>query len=279
MTADLLEDEDLVEVVRPERPAARRRPRRRALWFIHNSGRFDKPAAAWRAAITWLRRRGSLITGTEAAGRTATLFRAALADHDWAYAHLSGAAEGEAYAAWAMDDLELLGKPFARKLTDRTWVRSAEYGGKRAAKVHALVVHLRELRTDRTWWVVVVHMPLDNTDQRAAAWVDCCAGLVDLQAALEKRDPNAELVVVGDVNKNLREHYEATQVQRHLARPLGLAVSWAGRMPRAGGTHGRQVIDYALAWGFTACQLLRDLPDSDHRAFRYRVRPRHRRPR
>jgi len=261
-------DETLVKVA--EHPAAGRRRSRRRLWFAHNSGRFDRPASAWRAAITFLRRRASLITGTEAAGRDPKLFRDTLAEHGWGHAHLAGAAEGECYAAWDLADLQLVGRPFAWKLTDKTWTRSAEYGGRRAAKVHALVVRLREVRTGRRWWVVIWHAPLDNTNARAEIWVDCCDGLVDLKHELLERDPDAEVVVVGDVNKNLRIHAEAAAVRSHLTWPLKAVTSWAGRMPRRGGTHTRQVIDYAIARAFAACQLLKDLPDSDHRAFRYR---------
>jgi hypothetical protein len=185
----------------------------RCRWWIHNSGRFDRPNNLWRAAITRLRRKGWIITGTEAAGRDANQFRWALAGTDWAYAHLSGAAEGECYATWDSTVAELVGRPWAHKLTDLTWTRSKDYGGKQAAKVHALVVRLQVIRTGRRYFICVVHMPLDNTPARAAAWVDCCQGLAELQDDLKHRDPDAELVIVGDWNKNLRIHDEAGMVR------------------------------------------------------------------
>lgn len=257
-------------------PIVMRRKGRRVLrlWFVHNSGRFDRPDRLWRTAITRLRRKGILITGTEAAGRHADLFHAALAGTDWGYAHLSGAAEGECYVTWDETAAELVGKPFAHKLTDLTWTRSQEYGGKKAAKVHALVLRLRIARGGQTYWIVVVHMPLDNTPQRAAAWVDCCRGLVALEAELRERDPSAEVVIVGDFNKNLRLSNERSAVRAHLSVPLAMVTSWARGLPKRGGTHDGQVIDYAVLRLpiLATCQLLPDLADSDHRAFRYRLR-------
>lgn len=265
-------------------PAARVRPSltrriaaalgvKRPLWFVHASGRFDRIDRLWRAALTYYRRRGVLVTGTEAAGRSPEDFRRALGDTDWAWAHLAGAAAGESYATWDTTALELLGKPWAYKLTDLTWVRSEEYGGKRAAKTHALVLKLRDVATDQAYWIAVVHMPLDNTRQRAEAWVDCCRGLQGLKRELSARDPKAAFVVVGDVNKNLREHDEAGAVRQRLEKPLHSVTSWVHGLPREG-THGRQVIDYAIlpARLLGGCQLLRDLPESDHRGFRYRIK-------
>lgn len=269
-------EEASVHVVFPETTTRRRGRRVLRLWFAHNSGRFDRPDRLWAAAITKLRRKAGLITGTEAAGRDGHIFKWALRGTDWAYAHLTGAAEAECYATWDTSVLGLTGKPFAHKLTDLTWVRSPEYGGKKAAKVHALVLRLRVIATGQTYWVVVWHAPLDNTDARAAAWVDSCAGLVDLKAHLHDVDRAAEVIIVGDVNKNLRLHNEAGAVRQHLEKPLGMVTSWAGGLPRNGGTHDNQVIDYALLPRaiLAGCQLLKDLPDSDHRAFRYRLRRR-----
>jgi hypothetical protein len=259
------------------RPAAR--TRRRVLpvlrlWFAHNSGRFDRPAGLWRHALIWLTGRASLVTGTEAAGRSASQFRDAIGREDWAYAHLTGAAVGECYGVWDPSVLDLFAHPFAHKLTDLTWVRSPEYGGKPAAKVHALVLPLRVTRGGRKHWIAVVHMPLDNTPARAAAWVDCCKGLAALQADLHRRDPEADFIVVMDGNKNLRLHDEAGMVRQHLEKPLHAVTSWEYGLPKGGGTHGVQVIDYALLPKplLVAAELLKDLPDSDHRAFRYRVR-------
>lgn len=260
------------------RPAVR--PRRRflppRLWFAHNSGRFDRPAGLWRHALQWLMRRSVLITGTEAAGRTHAQFLAALGSEEWAYAHLSGAAVGECYGAWDPSALTLFGKPFAHKLTDLTWVRSPEYGGKPAAKVHALVLPLEVVHGGRRFWVAVVHMPLDNTDKRAAAWLDCCTGLAELRTMLADRDPAAEFIAVMDGNKNLRLPREAGMVRQHLEKPLRAVTCWEYGLPKGGGTHGAQVIDYAILPKplLLAAELLRDLPDSDHRAFRYRVRRR-----
>ncbi len=265
-----------VRLVQPQTNPRRRRLPRRGLWIAHNSGRFDTPSNLWRHAIIWLRGKADLITGTEAASRSDTLFSAALGDSDWAYAHLTGAAAGECFATWNPAVVDLLGKPFAHKLTDLTWVRDQEHGGKEAAKVHALVLRLRITATGKRLWLVVVHMPLDNTPTRAAAWLDCCVGLAALKADLQRRDPTADVLINGDWNKNLRLHNEAGIVRQRLEKPLGLVTSWEFGLPKTGGTHGTQVIDYGLLRRalLVACELLRDLPDSDHRAMRYRIRRR-----
>lgn len=248
----------------------------RGLWIAHNSGRFDRALFQWKIAFRYLSNRAVVVTGTEAAGRSTADFTKALGGTGFHYAHLTGAAAGECYAAWDTRVISLAAKPWAHKLTDLTWVRSEEYGGKRAAKVHALVVPLRSATRGSlpSHVLAVVHMPLDNTADRAAAWVDCCRGLVALRAEIKDRWPDAEFIVVGDVNKNLRERDEAGQVRTHLEKPLGAVTSWADGLPRGGGTHGGTVIDYAILRRpiLTACQLLKDLPDSDHRAFRFRLR-------
>lgn len=244
-------------------------------WWAFNAGRFDRSGKTWRRATTYLMRRTVLIAGTEAAGRPAALFRQALWNNGWDYVHLAGAAPGECYATWHIGALELAAKPWAHKLTDLTWVRSQEYGGREAAKVHALVVPLRKANRGGlpSHVLVVVHMPLDNTPQRAACWADCCGGLVDLKRDLTRRWPGVEVVIVGDFNKNLRERDEAGQVRQRLEKPLGMVTSWQDGLPH-GGTHGRAVIDFALLKRslLAACHLLRDLPDSDHRAFRFKLR-------
>lgn len=262
------------------RTGAIRRATRRAIhstsgyWFAHASGRFDRPDTAWRRAMDYYTSQALVVTGTEAAGRDAHLFRRTLHRIGWGYAHLSGAAEGECYATWDTDLFTPLDPPRAHKLTDLTWTRSAEYGGKKAAKVHALVVPLQQARGRGQYVLVVVHMPLDNTAQRAAVWVDVCRGLVALHAELTQRYPDAEGIVAMDGNKNLRLPGEAGMVRQHLEKPLGLVTSWEHGLPKDGGTLGNGVIDWVLLRlaRLAACLLLRDLPDSDHRAFRYRLR-------
>lgn len=262
-------------VTRATHPAEKRR-RKIAMWFVHSSGYFGANTVAWRASNGRLRTKGVFISGTEAAGRTAADFRTlAKGAPTWETVHLSGAAEGECYAHFDTTYLELDGRAFARKLTDLTWVRDEEHGGKRAAKVHALVLPVRRTKGKaRRVYVVIVHMPLDNTPERARCWIDCASGLVDLEHDLRAHDPNAEVVIVADFNKNLREPDELHTVRRHLTTPLRMVTSWATGLPAAGGTHGRQVIDFALLvrWFLGACELLADDASSDHRPFRYRLR-------
>lgn len=286
MSADWFgRDVESVVLEHPARlPAKRRRLR---MWGVHASGRFDRSTARWRAALRRYRQYGSWVTGTEAAGRSARDFKAALGEFGWSFVHLAGAAVGECYATWDAAVLELAGKPFARKLSNLTWVRSPEYGGGEAKPVHALVVPLMKRagllrRRRRVTVLVVVHMPLDNTRSRAEAWLDCCRGLANLKHTLEHTlYPGCDVVLVGDWNKNLREDRpqpghkasERAMVRDHLERPLDVQVSWRKPYPQAG-THGRQLIDYALARPgvITACELVADDDSSDHRGFRYRLR-------
>lgn len=259
-------------------PVERKRARRRwTVWFVHSSGRFDRATHVWIASLRRLMGYGVLITGTEAAGRTAAELARAFGK-TWAHAHLTGAAQGESFAGWDTRVLALCATPKAYKLTDLTWTRSPEYGGKEAAKVHALVVPLRPVKGKRRRiFVVVVHMPLDNTEARAAAWVDCCKGLCDLEAKLHAMDPDAEVVLVGDWNKDQRSPVEAGMMRKHLTSPLALANCWDGwlsRLPVGQGTHERQVIDGALlpVSMLVTTRLVSDDSSSDHRPMRYKVR-------
>jgi hypothetical protein len=247
------------------------------VWFVHSSGRFDRSAHVWVASLRRLRKLGVVITGTEAAGRSAADMARAFGD-TWAFAHLTGAAQGESFAAWDTRVLTLVSRPKAYKLSDLTWTRAPEYGGKPAAKVHALVVPLQPVKGKRRRiFLVIVHMPLDNTDKRAEAWVDCCKGLRELTDQLHDMDPDAEVVLVGDWNKDQRDHREAAMMRLHLTGPLGLRNSWDGwlsRLSAGDGTHGRQIIDAALlvARMLIRCVLITDDASSDHRPFRYKVR-------
>jgi hypothetical protein len=251
-----------------------------ATWAVHASGRFDRADSKWVTAFRGYVKACIFLTGTEAAGRTTTQFREGLRGvrGTWATCHLTGPAEGECWAAWDTRAAELEHAE-ARKLTDLTWVRSPEYGGHRAAKTHALVVRLRRVRGRRRRRIifVVVHMPLDNTEQRARAWLDCCTGehgLVHLVAELEAEFPDAAVVVVGDFNKNLRDPVEHAKVQRNLLTPMRRVTSWHKGLPAQGTLVGsRAVIDFAIAQAryLGTCQRLTPSAASDHVAIRYRL--------
>lgn len=269
--------------------AATRAPRR-ALG-VHSSGRFDRPVdtltnsvrrlrKTTRGRLPLLKRRVAYITGTEAGGRTdEELARALGSDPAWDYVNLRGPA-AECWATWRPSMLELDGQPYSCQLSDITWTRSKEYGGREAPPVKALVVPLRVVGRPnrRKPWLIVVHMPLDNTDLRAAAWVDCCRGLRTLVTEIRAKDPHAEIIIEADWNKDYRKDSERNMIQRHVARPLRLAQGWDGSSPRRGGTHGRQLIDGVLArrrvLGMSTpwCWLLPDDRSSDHRPYVHTVR-------
>lgn len=262
---------------------------RRALG-VHSSGRFDRPLDTLTNSVRRLRRitrgRGLLrrqvayVTGTEAGGRTdEELARALGSDPVWEYVNLRGPA-AECWATWRTSMLELDGTPYSRQLTDITWTRSKEYGGREAPPVKALVVPLRVVGRPRRRKIVliVVHMPLDNTDRRAAAWVDCCRGHRQLVTELRAQDPTVEIIIEADWNKDHRNPVERGMVQRHVARPLRLTQGWDGSSPKRGGTHGRRLIDGVVAsrrvlgWSTPWCWLTADDRSSDHRPYVHTLR-------
>jgi hypothetical protein len=244
-----------------------------ALWFIHSSGRYDRPLRSLQASLTRLRRLGALVTGTEVSGRPDPKFW--LLARGWGYAHLKGAGASECYATWDTNQLTLEGRPFARKLSDKTYDRDAEHGGQAAPFVHALVVKLRPvLAGKRAVFVVVVHMPVRNTDQRRKVWASCATGLRLLESDLVNLDPDADVVFVGDWNADYRSSLDRFTMDNQLAKPLRMVQAWTGRVPSRGGTHGASLIDGAILPRaiLAGCELLPDDPSSDHRPFRYRVR-------
>lgn len=263
---------------------------RRALG-IHSSGRFDRSDASLAQSVKRLRkvtrgrlpfrRRVAYITGTEASGRGWKTMKHILgSDSRWDFAWISGRGAGECWATWSTGHLELAGVPFTRKLTSMTWRRSQEYGGKEAPPVEALVVPLQPAGRPgrRTLYLAIVHMPLDNTELRAAIWRDVCRGLRILATDIRAEDPYAEVVFEADWNKDHRNAIERAAIQQHIARPLRLVQGWDGSRPGRGGTHGRRLIDGVVAsrrvLGFSTpwCWLTADDSSSDHRPYVHTLR-------
>lgn len=263
---------------------------RRALG-VHSSGRFDRTDQSLIRSVKRLRkvtrgrwpllRRVAYVTGTEASGRGWKDMKDILgSDRDWDYAWISGRGSGECWATWSTQMLELADTPFVRQLSTMTWRRSQAYGGGEAPPVEALVVPLRPVGrpSRRTIYLIVVHMPLDNTELRAAIWRDVARGLRVLASDIRAEDPHAELVFEADWNKNHREPGERAAIQKDIARPLRLVQGWDGSGPRRGGTHGRQLIDGVVAsrrllgWSTPWCWLTADDRSSDHRPYVHTVR-------
>lgn len=244
------------------------------IWGGHSSGRFDRSDSSWRSSlIRLIALKLRWITGTEAAGRDNAQFKRALHHPYFDYAHLTGAAAGECWGIWDARFVELLKRPRAAKLSDKTYVRSPEYGGGRTAPVHALVIPLKARKGKKQWVLVISHDPLDNTEARAEVWVDVQAGKVRLNEQLELEFPDAEIIFIADVNKNLRQPEESFKVARYIEHPMKKLASWRGKMPPSGGTHENAVIDMAFAdpGVIVECELVSDDDSSDHRPFRYRV--------
>lgn len=265
---------------------------RRALG-VHSSGRFDRSTESLIASVrrlrkvkrgsALLRRRVAYITGTEATGRSHDELERALGhDADWRYTHIEGRASGECWATWNTEHLNLGDrKPFVRQLSSMTWQRSKEYGGGIAPPVTALVVPLEVVGRPhrRPVYVIVVHMPLDNTELRAEIWEDVCRGLRILVTEIRAKDPSAEVAIEADWNKDYRNEFEREQIRRKVARPLRLVQGWDGSSPNRGGTHGpRRLIDGVVAsrrllgWSTPWCWLLPDDGSSDHRPYAHTLR-------
>lgn len=263
---------------------------RRAL-AAHSSGRFDRSVESLERNVRRIRhttrgrgplRRGvALVTGTEASGRSDAELERVLGDPGWDYVHINGRGKSECWATWDTSVLERAAEPYTRQLTDRTWVRSKEYGGSTAPFVHALVVPLRVVGRParRSLTVIVVHMPLDNTELRAEIWVECTRGLRAVVAEIRANDPHTQILIEADWNKNYRQADERRMIEHYVANPLGLVQAWDGSAPARGGTHGplglidgavgsRRLLGATTPW----CWLLEDDASSDHRPYAHALR-------
>lgn len=249
-------------------------------YFAESSGRFDRPVSALRKSVAAIRSDIAvvLIAGTEASGRSKADLDEALGDPMWDYAHIGSDNKGasECWITWSQRVLEPVGKAYAVKLTDQTWTRSKEYGGKQAPYVHALVQVLQVVKRPhrRPIAVIAVHMPLDNTPLRERVWLDAAGGLRALVAQVREEHPNVEVVITGDFNRNARQDPERALVEAQITKPLGLTHCWT-KPPKTGGTHGpRSLLDwYCLPKRmFRKVFLLPDDSSSDHRPFAIKVK-------
>lgn len=248
-------------------------------WSVHSSGRFDRPESLVRKSVHRLRNlpgkyRVTVVTGTEANGWSPAKTRRILGGSgNWAYAHFNGRGVGDTWATWDDRVWRSVRRPYTVQITHMTWTRSAAYGGKRAPYVRALVVPLRLRRRGwrRTRYYVVVHMPLENTPLRREVWLDCARSLVELGKEIQRQDPYAELVFVGDWNRDYREPGDRMLMSQEIAAPLRLRQAWAHHVPRTGGTIGRRkLIDghIAPAGSIVDGGLVEDDASSDHRPMR-----------
>lgn len=236
--------------------------------IVHSSGRFDRPVRSLDRAVNFYRSKGSLIFHTEATALNARELVRAFGGKGWTFAHIDTSGADDCAIQWKDRNWELIGDPFARRITNKTWVRAKEYGGAKAPYVRALVVPLVFKQTKTQVLTVDIHMPLDNTRARAAAWVDCCKGLVELKKDMRQFWPRAKFIISADWNKNWRETDERGSMRRHLSDPLNMTYSWSvpKRLPPGGGTHGKQIIDgFYSNLPIKRCYLLKDDASSDHR--------------
>lgn len=234
----------------------------------HESMRFDRSNALLHKDVVTFARFAEVITLTEMSRDTKER-REAVRLNGWStfYSDKQKGAD-ECVILWKNSAFTLDGTPTSVPITDKTWVRSKEYGGKRANPVHLISVPLAWAEEPKRRLVVMTcHMPLDNTPLRAAIWKDCAAGIRAEVRKRRRRDPGVKILITSDFNKNFREDAERRLIRKHLSKPLGLRQVWAGDVPRTGGTHGpRGLIDGMLTDLYhPRARLLRDTAASDHR--------------
>jgi len=248
---------------------------------VHTSGRYDRSLKSLLEGIRGIvaRRKVTTISGTEAKGRP-TGFMDKVKSGEWDWAH------GTATARDAEDDT-----PFGTKECWLMW-RTDTWG--RVGKVRSVVMNQRQYRTSSgnlmpkarahkvmlmhipsgvvfIWYIV--HMPLDNTELRASIWFECCEALAADVAETRLTQPNAHIVIQGDINKNYRQDLERALMETHIARPTKTKQAWKHNVPKTGGTHGPLgLIDGTFTdTDVDDCALLPDDPSSDHRPYRVRL--------
>lgn len=240
---------------------------------VHSSGRFNRSIALLERDVRVHHKVASIVTHTEMT-RDTTI--GAFRHQGWSFAR-SEKDDGQDECVTEWDDRvwAKVRPARTRRLTEMTWVRSQEYGGNVAVPPYALTVALESVeRPGKRVTVIVAHMPLDNTENRAQIWVDCSRTLGELVKDERAIDPDARILIGADWNKNYRLLSERAMIERHVADPLGLTQAWKGNVPRGGGTHGpRGLIDGDVTdLKVLGSKLLPDTAASDHRPYAVRLK-------
>lgn len=239
--------------------------------LIESSGRFDRPYK-WLKRSVWqltTMNRVNVVCGTEAKARNDSF----LNRKGWSYAHGSKTenVKRECWMTWK-DRVWLKANISVPVISGMSFHRALS--GKDTPPNRALRVRLIHKKTMRMVIFYVVHLPTDNTKLRARIWVDATLGLHNFIEHDKVTFPDADIVVVGDINKNFRQRDERRIMEKHIERPNNLRNAWVGNVPRKGGTRGpRGIIDSAFTTlKVLSCRLLRDDRSSDHRPFKTRLR-------
>ena len=141
--------------------------------------------------------------------------------------------------------------------------RIARRGGAQARSTDAL---FENRRTKQRVMVCAFHLP-NTEDGQMPIWMECVERLM-AKADRWNRDPGIDAVIlVGDWNFNIRPGHRRAHM---LATFPGCDLTWRSNRLPAQGTHGRNLIDYAVVYGgtITRASLLADDASSDHRAWR-----------
>lgn len=232
--------------------------------LVESSQRFDRNPDLMTARARRLREAGDVVIRTECGGRDyeRTIRSWRIPGWDtWQSKEEAGA--DECAAEWREARLRVRGMPKSVPISDETYWRET---GAVAPFVHALVLPLEfTLRSHKQLDVIGIHMALDNTDLRAAAWIDGCEGTVQLVRELRRQNPRARQVIAADFNKNHRSPAERAMIQKHLCDPLSMQQAWDGQDAGGPGTHGRQLIDGFLVDEDLTVVDCSVLPDPAHR--------------
>lgn len=254
---------------------------------VHSSGRFDRPVALLAKDVRSFRKFAEISSYTELSGRSKAEVKEVFGSDDGRKYFWDPRDKGqnECLTEWDSQLLELAGTPSAELITDMTFTRSEEYGGKESKPFYVTVVPLQRktgvaatavntvLRRRKVIVVITGHMPLDNTELRAKIWVDAMKGLREVVRKARRDYPGCKIMINADWNKNCRDHNEHARVVRYVSNPLDLKICWDGRLPKNGGTHHNALIDATLTdLRIVDARLLEDTKSSDHRPYAVDVR-------
>lgn len=218
---------------------------------LHESTRFDRPAAALRAVLHYWRHRVSLVTLTEIRGREIDL-------RGWTT--LTGPG-----------DSGILVRDRAWKVrTAWTELLSETPIGKDGKRYVRAIFALLEHRSGATVLVSCAHLPSDvqdgdgfSTSPKVKVWRESMQTYATTIREAAAYNPDGYLVAA-DWNVDHRRAVWRSWIGSRF--PM-LHCSWTGRMPRRG-THGRRVIDATwTSFKVERIRVLRRNRSSDHRPY------------
>lgn len=114
--------------------------------------------------------------------------------------------------------------------------------------------------------VGAAHLDLDSNERRRAANRESCNTLRAHYVSDAKRHPHRRHLLQMDGNRDQRNLRWRTYFRTELMTGTKMASGWGGPLPKDG-THGKALLDLAVADFPIHSRLLADDPSSDHRPF------------